>query len=68
MSKYQVRFDSDKNHTYMVMELLTDDGGGNRFWHIIDEYTTEYEAQLVCRLLNRGDIHVEDLGIHAEFG
>ncbi len=63
MPKYEIRFDSG-DRTFMVLELITDDGGGNRYWEIIGEYDNEYDASLCLRNLRQA----EEIEIYAEFG
>jgi len=63
MSKYEIRFDSDEQ-TYMVLELITDDGKGNRYWEIVCETDTEYDAVMAIRDLQQADA----AEIYAEFG
>lgn len=63
MAKYEIRFDSG-DQTHMVLELITDDGAGNRYWEIVGEYDTEYDASLCLRNLRQA----EEIEIYAEFG
>jgi len=63
MTKYEVRFDPEFK-TYTVLELITDDGAGNRFWEIAGEFDTEYEACEVMRDL----IRIDEQTIYHEFG
>ena len=63
MAKYEIRFDSG-DQTYMVLELITDDGAGNRYWEIVGEYDTEYDASLCLQNLRQA----EEIEVYAEFG
>lgn len=63
MTRYEVRYDADTK-TYMVLELITDDGGGNRYWEILDECDTEYDARVVLRAI----VRAEKEEIYAEWG
>ena len=71
MSKFEVRFyagEDDRLASWMVVEVLMDDGEGNRVGEIVDEFDPTpdgwEQAQDLADALNR-EIEQE---IYAEFG
>ena len=71
MSKFEVRFyagEEDRLATWMVVEVLMDDGQGNRVGEIVDEFDANHDGQeQAYELAYALNLEAEE-EIYAEFG
>ena len=71
MGKFEVRFyagEDDRLASWMVVEVLMDDGQGNRCSEIVDEFPPTFAGQEQARELAYTLNRKAEEAIYAEFG
>ena len=71
MGKFEVRFyagEDDRLASWMVVEVLMDDGQGNRCSEIVDEFPPTFAGQEQARELAYTLNREAEEAIYAEFG